>query len=269
MIDISAFNGREKVDEGFILRANDEVSDYIRDFIKTGHDRTSLELIHVEDRKYGLVLGNIDGLEPNGYIYYCTLCDLPTISEAQNTLDMKTFNKSADISQVIYVHPNKVSIEEIEDIASFIKNEMPEFDPFYEDPDFLEQLYDRTSYKKKIQVDKNDENSNKILLFGNAMDEPNNEFLLRDGLTPATKNIVNVRYKKDVKENKEDIAKVEEYLKDNIDLGFSENAVEELLTFDKEGNLVKKETIPDFDPGQSEMYSSNYEDQDFSVKMKI
>lgn len=93
--------------------------------------------------------------------------------------------------------------------------------------------------------------------------------MLRDGLTPATKNIVNVRYKEEVKENVEDMAKVEEYLKDNIDYGFSENAIEELLTFDKDGNLVSKETIPEFDHGQSDMYSSNYDDQDYSVKMKL
>ena len=70
MIDISAFEGREKLDEGFILRANDEVSEYIRDFIKNGEDKTSLELLHVEDRIYGLVIGNLDGPRPTGFLYY-------------------------------------------------------------------------------------------------------------------------------------------------------------------------------------------------------
>ena len=42
---------------------------------------------------------------------------------------MKTFYKSTDIAQVIYVHPKKVALEEIEDIPYFIKNVMSDFNP--------------------------------------------------------------------------------------------------------------------------------------------
>lgn len=75
---------------------------------------------------------------------------------------MKTFNKSADIAQLIYVHPKKVVLEEIEDIPGFIKNEMADFDPLYEDPEFLEQVHDRSAYKKKMAKEKKEQNSNKI-----------------------------------------------------------------------------------------------------------
>ena len=42
MIDISAFEGRQEIDEGFILRANEEVTSYIKDFIKNQNDKTVL-----------------------------------------------------------------------------------------------------------------------------------------------------------------------------------------------------------------------------------
>ena len=106
-------------------------------------------------------------------------------------------------------------------------------------------------------------------LFGNSKDEPSKNFLLRDGLTPATKNIMNVRYKDEVNEKREDVGIVEEYLKDNIDYGFSENAIEELLYFDENGKLVKSETVPEFEQIHSEIASSNYEDGDYSIKMKF
>ena len=60
----------------------------------------------IDKRLYGLKLGT----NKNGYLYYWTLWDLPTISEAHKTLDMKTFYKSCDISQIMYVHPNKIGM---------------------------------------------------------------------------------------------------------------------------------------------------------------
>ena len=38
-------------------------------------------------------------------MYLATLADLPTIIEGQKTLDFKTFYKSVDVSQILYVHP--------------------------------------------------------------------------------------------------------------------------------------------------------------------
>ena len=85
----------------------------------------------------------------------------------------------------------------------------------------------------------------------NTEKEPRKNFLLRDGLTPPTKNVANVRYKPEVKADAKDMEFIETYLKDNIDYGFSENAVEELLYFDEKGDLIKKEGVPEFERADS------------------
>mmetsp|Transcript_5785 Transcript_5785/g.6537 ORF Transcript_5785/g.6537 Transcript_5785/m.6537 type:complete len:173 (-) Transcript_5785:33-551(-) len=172
---------------------------------------------------------------------------------------MKTFYKSVDIAQLLYVHPKREDLAAIEDLGYYIKNIMPEYNPILEDPEFVEELHDRTLYKKKAEREKKEENSNKILLNYDIMQDPRKNFLLRDGLTPATKNVQNVRYKADVKEVAVDVEFIEGYLKDNIDYGFSENAVEELLYFDEKGNLVNREGVPEFEKADSVGYSSLYD----------
>ena len=37
-------------------------------------------------------------------IFLATLVDLPSIIEGQKTLDFRTFYKSVDISQMLYIH---------------------------------------------------------------------------------------------------------------------------------------------------------------------
>jgi hypothetical protein len=60
MIDIEAFDYRQITDEGYILRANEEVSNYIRDFINNQNDKTVLDLIQVKERLYALLIGTPD-----------------------------------------------------------------------------------------------------------------------------------------------------------------------------------------------------------------
>lgn len=60
----------------------------------------------------------------------------------------------------------------------------------------------------------------------------------RHGLSPAAKNIRNVRHKIEPVVDKEKVHKVEKILKSIIETGFADNCDEELLEFDDDGNLV-------------------------------
>jgi len=55
----------------------------------------------------------------------------------------------------------------------------------------------------------------------------------------VTKNVRNVRFQKDSKEDIYSVRQVEKILKDIIDFGFAENVDEELLEFDDQGTLLK------------------------------
>ena len=61
----------------------------------------------------------------------------------------------------------------------------------------------------------------------------------RHGLSPASKNIRNVRHKVDPIVDKKIVHKVEKILRSLIETGFAENCDEELLEFDEDGNLVR------------------------------
>jgi TATA-binding protein-associated factor Taf7 len=56
----------------------------------------SISLLDQQKRCYGLQL--------DGKLYLGTLVDLPCIVEAQKTLDYKTFFKSCDAAQMLYIH---------------------------------------------------------------------------------------------------------------------------------------------------------------------
>ena len=61
----------------------------------------------------------------------------------------------------------------------------------------------------------------------------------RHGLSPASKNIRNVRHKVDPIVDKKIVHQVEKILRSLIETGFAENCDEELLEFDEDGNLVR------------------------------
>ena len=58
-------------------------------------------------------------------------------------------------------------------------------------------------------------------------------------MSPAAKNIRNVRHKVDPIVDKKTVHQVEVVLRSLIETGFAENCDEELLEFDEDGNLVK------------------------------
>ena len=99
--------------------------------------------------------------------YMGTLVDLPCIIEGQKTLDHKTFFKSGDISQMIYVHP-KTSIPP-HTFNPFIHGFVSFFIISISDPEFAKMQYTRTKEEK---------------------------YCCRSGLTPPTFNVKELRFKR-------------------------------------------------------------------------
>ena len=96
----NVFKDRE-LDQGFILRANDEVSKLLKSILKGEESHQvnkgmSITLLDPKKRCYGLYIDD--------KIYLGSLVDLPCIVEAQKTLDYKTFFKSCDAAQMLYIH---------------------------------------------------------------------------------------------------------------------------------------------------------------------
>ncbi len=107
-------------------------------------------------------------------MYFCTLVDLPNIIEAMKTLDRVTYYKSCDVAQMLYVHNHSV------DVSEMTQKEISEltFDFKKEDPAFFASLFRRQAHNKGTIKDAD-------------------KFKFRHGLSPATKNVRNIRFKKE------------------------------------------------------------------------
>ena len=113
-----------------------------------------------------------------------TLLDMPCIIEAQKTIDYKTFYKSSDISQMMFVHDFSYKLND--------EKEIEKFNPF--------EIGD--SYFKKIIWKK----------------DPDHKYKLKHGLAKCTKNIRERRFKAKTKYNQEEILDVAKKLKSIIDV---------------------------------------------------
>lgn len=83
-------------------------------------------------------------------VHLATLADLPCLIEAQKTLDFRTFFKSADVAQMLYIH-NK----SLEGFSSLAADQViafaTAFNPFTDDPEFLAGLYRRGEISRKAE----------------------------------------------------------------------------------------------------------------------
>ena len=168
------------------------------------------------------------GLTLNNKLYLCTLADLPCIIEAQKTLDYSTFYKSCDASQIMYVHNtclDNMQGRTQEEVQRFVAQFCP-----LDDEDFKMDLYQRKKLQQRVDKWREDPAQFPLNLT---------DLRLRHGLSPASKNIRNVRHKVDPIVDKKTVHRVEVILRSLIETGFAENCDEELLEFDDEGNLVR------------------------------
>jgi TATA-binding protein-associated factor Taf7 len=83
-------------------------------------------------------------------VYMATLVDLPCMVEAQKTLDYRTFFKSADVSQMLYIHSKYMEgfmSMKAEEVIGFAAG----FNPFVEEPEFLAGLYRKQEVMKRVE----------------------------------------------------------------------------------------------------------------------
>lgn len=117
-------------------------------------------------------------------IHPITIVDFPCIIEGNKTIDYKTFYKSSDISQMFYVHEDKLKNE----------NDLINFNPFTDTQDLN---FDKILWKK----------------------DKDHQYKLKHGLAKCTRNIRAKRFKRKVKYNHEEILEVAKKLKNIIDNG--------------------------------------------------
>jgi TATA-binding protein-associated factor Taf7 len=83
-------------------------------------------------------------------MYLATLVDLPCLIEAQKTLDFRTFYKSTDVSQMLYIHNKHLenfSQLSADQVLDFAKG----FYPDEHDTDFYHNLYKRGELGKTLE----------------------------------------------------------------------------------------------------------------------
>jgi TATA-binding protein-associated factor Taf7 len=199
------------------------------------NNEVAVELINLSQMK------RLYGLRIDDTVFLATLVDLPCIIEAMKTLDYYNFYKSQDAAQMLYVHPKK--IEGFEDMPqSEIQSIIDGFVAPRDDPSFMEQLYERKSTKKSMDSGIFDKNESEV--EGDELKEVSKSWdqmlRFRHGISPITKNIKNIRYKKKPEFDVEKVKNVETILKDLIDTGFADHVDEVLLEFDDDGKLDKK-----------------------------
>ena len=179
----------------------------------------SLTLLDPSKRCYGLTIED--------KLYLASLVDLPCIIEAMKTLDYKTFYKSCDAAQMMYIHNVFLPINQRtdQDVAQFVKA----FNPLTDDESFFVNLYQRGKLKERLR--KHVEQGEPLKL---------DDLKWRHGLSPAAQNIRNVRHKVDPIVDRKKVHLVESVLKSIIETGFADNCREELLEFDKTGALISR-----------------------------
>jgi TATA-binding protein-associated factor Taf7 len=114
-----------------------------------------------------------------------TILDFPCIIEAQKTIDNKTFYKSGDISQMMFVHDKEFALTHEDEISTF--------NPFKSGDETFNRIVWRKDY--------------------------DNKYKLKSGLGRATRNIRSKRFKRKIRYNGEEILDVAKKLKTIIDNG--------------------------------------------------
>ena len=113
-----------------------------------------------------------------------TILDMPCIIEAQKTIDYKTFYKSSDISQMMFVHDFAYRLNE--------EKEIEKFNPFESSDAYFKKL----TWKK----------------------DPDHKYKLKHELAKCTKNIREQRFKAKTRYNQDEILEVAKKLKSIIDV---------------------------------------------------
>jgi hypothetical protein len=180
----------DELDTNMILSVPEEIGLLLQRIIQgqaTADEKNQTSIEIVENSTGGMDIDESRKMifKINDTLLPITILDFPSIIEAQKTIDNKTFYKSGDISQMMFVHDEEFRLNNEEEIASF--------NPF----------------KAK------DETFNKIVW----KKDYDHKFKLRSGLGRSSKNIRSKRFKRKIRYNGEEILDVAKKLKSIIDNG--------------------------------------------------
>ena len=184
-INLDKIIKEDELDFNMMLNVPAEIGQKLHQIIQSSFDSTAnIEIIEnpsdsmkIEDSRKML-------FKINNEIHPITILDLPCIIEGNKTIDYKTFYKSSDISQMFYVHEDKLDNE----------NDLISFDPFVSS---IDANFDKVLWKK----------------------DKDHQYKLKHGLAKCTRNIRARRFKRKVRYNHEEILEVAKKLKNIIDNG--------------------------------------------------
>jgi TATA-binding protein-associated factor Taf7 len=195
------------LDENMIINVPDSIGEQINKIIQGQLDPSTLTLEicdnpkKIYSRKFLLKLNDKE-------IHPITVLDFPCIIEANKTIDYKTFYKSGDISQMLYVHEDKLKKED--DLINF----NPMTDTI--DPNFKRLIWNK---------------------------DPDHKFKLKHGLSRCTRNIRKLRFNKKEIYDKDEVLEVAKKLKKIIDNGAAnyENSIIESQNKTENESEIKDE----------------------------
>ena len=184
-INLDKIIKEDELDFNMMLNVPAEIGQKLHQIIQSSFDSTAnIEIIEnpsdsmkIEDSRKML-------FKINNEIHPITILDLPCIIEGNKTIDYKTFYKSSDISQMFYVHEDKLDNE----------NDLISFDPFVSS---IDANFDKVLWKK----------------------DRDHQYKLKHGLAKCTRNIRARRFKRKIRYNHEEILEVAKKLKNIIDNG--------------------------------------------------
>ena len=169
-INLDKIIKEDELDFNMMLNVPAEIGQKLHQIIQSSFDSTAnIEIIEnpsdsmkIEDSRKML-------FKINNEIHPITILDLPCIIEGNKTIDYKTFYKSSDISQMFYVHEDKLDNE----------NDLISFDPFVSS---IDANFDKVLWKK----------------------DKDHQYKLKHGLAKCTRNIRARRFKRKIRYNQKE-----------------------------------------------------------------
>lgn len=218
VINLSNLVKADELDSNLILDVPECVGMKIQEYIKNGeYDSLNIEILQQLNDNFGLEESRKLLFKVNNFYYPATIIDLPCLIESQKTLDYKTFYKSADICQKLYVHEKP--LDNPDDLS------------FYEPLKCQEDIFKSLLWTK----------------------DPDHLYKSKHGITLPAKNIREKRFKRKKKYIKEEIANACKKIKNIIDNGAANFEKSLVVNNDK----VDKVNIISFGFGDSEVENTN------------
>lgn len=219
----------DELDSNMILNVPEEIGEKIHKYIQSQQNSTepiSIEIIENPSESMKIEDSRKMIFNFNNELHPITILDFPCIIEAQKTIDYKTYYKGSDISQMFYVHNDKLKNEK----------DLINFNPIIntKDPHFNELLWKK---------------------------DPDHKYKLKHGLAKCTRNIRSRRFKRKIKYNKEEILEVAKKLKNIIDNGAAnyENQLNKNNTEENEdtNTVITNHNVKSIKSGKSSLKNTN------------